>query len=89
MRKIVCVPFFLGIFFLFAIPAMAQKDNQQSLITQEQINQINEIVKPLKERLESQLNEDRTGNYKAYQDEIKKMNGTLLPLLRPLRKINV
>lgn len=68
--------FFTGICFLSAIPGMAQKENGQSLVTQEQIAQINELVKPLKEQIENQLNEDKTGNYKAYQEEIKKMNSS-------------
>jgi hypothetical protein len=33
---------------------------------------INELVKPVKEQIENMLNKDETGNYKAYQEEIKK-----------------
>jgi hypothetical protein len=62
--------------FLAATPAMAQKESQQSPVTQEQVAQINELVKPLKEQIENMLNKDETGNYKAYQEEIKKMNAS-------------
>ena len=62
--------------FLTAVPAMAQKENQASLVTQEQINRINELVKPLKEQIENMLNKDETGNYKGYQEEIRKMNAS-------------
>src|SRR5438445_12763071 len=61
----------LSVFIIF--PVMAQ-DNNQSVITKDQINKINELVKPLRDQLEKQLNGDET--YKAYTEDIKKLNST-------------
>ncbi len=60
--------------FFVILPVVAQKEKNQSLVTQQQINTINELVKPVKEQIEKYLNEDNTGNYKAYQQDIKMMN---------------
>lgn len=60
---------------LFVIlPVSAQKEKNQSLVTQAQINSVNDLVKPVKEQIEKYLNEDKTGTYKAYQQDIKRMN---------------
>ncbi len=67
---------FVVICFFTGFPAMAQKENQQSLVTQDQIARINELVKPLKEQIEDMLKKDETANYKAYQEEIKRMNAS-------------
>ena len=59
--------------FLSTIPVIAQKENSQFLLTKEQITQINEVVKPVKEQIEGMLNKDATGTYKAYQEEVRKL----------------
>lgn len=60
-----------GLSFFFISPIWAQKENEQSLITQDQIRQINEIVKPLKEKLDKQFNKDAT--YAAYLEDVRKI----------------
>ena len=69
--RLICITC-LSLFIV--LPVMAQKERNQSVVTPDQINKINELVKPVKEQIEKQLNEDKTGNYKAYQEDIKKMN---------------
>lgn len=59
----------LSVFIIF--PVMAQ-DNNQPAITKDQISKINELVKPLRDQLEKQLNGDET--YKAYTEDIKMLN---------------
>jgi hypothetical protein len=54
------------------LPVMTQKE--MPIVTQEQISEINELVKPLKDRINKQLSEDRTGNYKAYLKDLKNMS---------------
>jgi hypothetical protein len=66
--------FITGLSAFVIRPAIAQKERNQSIVTQDQINTINELVKPVKEQIEKQLNEDKTGNYKAYQEDVRKMN---------------
>ena len=61
----------LSVFIIF--PVMAQENNQ-SPITQDQINKINELVKPLRDQLEKQLNGDET--YQTYLGDIEKLNST-------------
>jgi len=64
--------FITGLAILMMYPVRAQKGIQG--ITQDQLRQINEIVKPLKDLIDKQLNEDKTGNYKAYLEDLKKLN---------------
>ena len=61
-----------GMTVFFISPVMAQRERSQSLITQDQINKITEIVKPLKDQLEKQLNADE--RYKAYVEDVKALN---------------
>jgi hypothetical protein len=58
--------------FVFINAAIAQRENRESLITQDQINKITELVKPLQEQLEKQLSSDET--YKAYVEDITALN---------------
>ena len=60
--------------FVFLNPAIAQREKGESLITQDQINKIAELVKPIKEQLEKQLSEDET--YQAYVKDITELNST-------------
>ncbi|MFI5133088.1 MAG: hypothetical protein ACHQEB_02075 [Chitinophagales bacterium] len=59
--------------FLF-FPVMAQKEKGGEIITQDEIRQITEIVKPLRDQLEKQL----TGNatYNAYVEDLKKIHAS-------------
>ena len=65
-----------GILILFFFPAIAQKEYKPTLVSQDQINKITELLKPVKEQLEKRLNEDKTGNYKSYQESIRKLNAS-------------
>ena len=63
--------------FLIISPVMGQRkrgerDAGESLITQDQINKIAELVRPIKEQLEKQLSNDE--NYKAYVNDINELN---------------
>lgn len=58
--------------FVFLNPAMAQREKGESFITQDQVNKITELVKPIKDQLEKQLSEDET--YKAYVEDITALN---------------
>lgn len=69
--KLICIT---CLSFIFILPVVAQKEKNQTVVTQQQISTINELVKPVKEQIEKLLNEDNTGNYKAYQEDVKKMN---------------
>ena len=62
---------------LIISPAMGQRkrgerEGGESLITQDQINKIAELVRPIKEQLEKQLSNDET--YKAYENDIRELN---------------
>lgn len=61
-----------GFTLLLMLPAIAQKE--MPAITQDQINKITELVKPLKDQLDKQLNADETGTYKAYLEDIQRLN---------------
>jgi hypothetical protein len=54
---------------------LVTKEKNQSPVTQEMINKVNEIVKPVKEQVDKRLNEDKTGAYRSYLEEVKRMNG--------------
>lgn len=60
-----------GLSVFFISPVTAQKEKGQSLITQDQIRQINEIVKPLRDQFDKQLSQDET--YAAYLDDVRKI----------------
>lgn len=60
--------------FVFINPVIAQREKSESLITQDQVNKIAELVKPIKDQLEKQLSEDET--YKAYVQDITELNET-------------
>ena len=60
--------------FLFIGSAIAQRERGEFLISQDQVNKITELVKPIKEQLEKQLSEDET--YKAYVEDITALNET-------------
>ena len=63
----------LSIFFIF--PVMGQREKREiSLLDKDQIRRITDIVKPVKEQIEKQLNEDET--YKAYVQDITELNAT-------------
>ena len=59
---------------LIVLPAIAQDEKISTLITDDQINKITEIVKPLKDQFNKQLGEDRSGTYQAYLEDVKKLN---------------
>jgi len=63
---------FTGLFFFLLFSANAQREKGESLITQEQVRKITDIVKPLTDQFEQQLNKDET--YKAYVEDIKELN---------------
>ena len=61
----------LSIFFIF--PVMAQREKREiSLLDKDQISRIEDIVKPVKEQIEKQINEDET--YQAYVKDIEELN---------------
>ena len=60
--------------FVFINPAMAQRERGESLLTQDQVNKITELVKPIREQLEKQLSRDET--YQAYIKDITELNET-------------
>ncbi len=60
--------------FLFIGSAVAQRERGEFLISQDQVNKITDLVKPIKEQLEKQLSEDET--YKAYVEDITALNET-------------
>jgi len=60
-----------GLSFFILSPVAAQKEKEQPLITQDQINKINEIVKPLKIQFDKQIKQDKT--YTAYLDDVRKI----------------
>ncbi len=63
----------LSIFFIF--PVMAQREKREiSLLDKDQIRRIEDIVKPVKEQIEKQINEDET--YQAYLQDIEVLNST-------------
>ena len=57
---------------LFIGSAIAQRERGEYLITQDQVNKITDLVKPIQEQLEKQLSEDET--YKAYVEDITALN---------------
>jgi hypothetical protein len=63
----------LGFCLLTLAPAYAQKVKDPGILSQDQLNKITELVKPVREQIEKQLNEDRSGNYKAYREDLKKL----------------
>lgn len=69
--------FFIVIALFAYLNSPAQKKVQQgesqSLITQEQFNKIQEIVQPVKDKVETLLNKDKSGMYQAYLKDIKKL----------------
>ena len=69
-----------GLALLMILSIKAQKDRGVLVIpriTQSQIDQITEIVKPVKDQVENLLKADKTGTYKAYLEEIKNWNASL------------
>lgn len=60
--------------FIFINPAIAQREKGEFLITQDQVNKIAELVKPINEQMEKQLSRDET--YKAYVEDITALNAT-------------
>ncbi len=64
----------LSVFFILPAVAQREKTQSQSLITQEQIRKITELVKPLKDQLAKRLNEDEM--YKAYIEDVRMLNAT-------------
>lgn len=67
-----CVITLLAVIFMNT--AFAQREKKESLITQDQINKIAELVRPLHDQLEKRLSSDET--YKAYVEEITILNST-------------
>jgi len=57
---------------LHLLHANAQKN--VALVTQEMINEVNNIVKPLKEQAVKLLQADATGTFKAYQRDVAALN---------------
>lgn len=59
-----------GLSVLFIFPVMAQRQKKEiSLLTQDQVKKITDIVKPLKEQFEKQLSGD--DRYSAYVEDLK------------------
>lgn len=58
----------------FKSPGNSSERKGQSLITQDQIRKITELVKPLKDQLAKRLNEDEM--YKAYIEDVRVLNAT-------------
>lgn len=54
--------------------ATAQREQRESFITQDHVNKIAELVRPLQDLLEKRLSNDET--YKAYVEEITSLNST-------------
>ena len=87
--------YFMTLSLLFIQNATAQKNVQksesQSLITQEQFNKIQEIVQPVKDKVETLLNKDKSGMYQAYLEDIKKLkentkNAARVAILNNIKK---
>lgn len=57
---------------IFMSTAIAQRERKESLITQDQINKITELVSPLHDQLEKELSNNET--YKAYVEEVTRLN---------------
>jgi hypothetical protein len=70
LRKVLAT----GFAILLMLPAMAQREKGESLITREQISKITELVKPLIAQLDKQLRDDET--YKAYVRDITELNNS-------------
>ena len=68
--------------FFMLLPATAQKNNKYEKtthlhITQEQIDKVNELLKPVKEKIESLLSKDESGTYQRYQEDIKTLQSNI------------
>src|SRR5436190_9407697 len=63
-----------GFSILMILPVIAQREKGGGIITQDQVRQITELVKPLRDQLEKQL----SGNpmYNAYVDDLKKLQAS-------------
>jgi len=66
--------FITGLALLFMFPAMAQREKGGGVITQDEVRQITEIVKPIRDQLEKQL----TGNatYNNYIEDLKRIHAS-------------
>ncbi len=68
--------------FFMLSPATAQKNKKyekttQLHITQEQINKVNELLKPVKEKIQGLLSKDESGTYQQYQADIKTLQSNI------------
>jgi hypothetical protein len=54
----------------YVLQVSAQEKTNPTQITKEQINKINEIVKPVKEMVDQLLAKDQTGTYEKYRKEV-------------------
>ena len=61
-------------YLLIAQLSIAQKEKNESIVSQSIISKIVELVKPLQDQFSKQLNSDETGNFKMYQSDVAKMN---------------
>lgn len=54
----------------YVLQVAAQEKINPNQVTKEQINKLNEIVKPVKETIDKLLAEDQTGTYEQYKKEV-------------------
>lgn len=54
----------------YVLQVSAQEKTGLNQVTKEQINKLNEIVKPVKETIDKLLTEDQTGTYEQYKKEV-------------------
>ncbi len=54
----------------YVLQVSAQEKTDLNQVTKEQLNELNEIVKPVKETIDKLLAEDQTGTYEQYRKEV-------------------
>jgi hypothetical protein len=67
----------LSLCLLTLFPVYAQKVKDPGILSQDQLNKITELIKPVRDQIEKQLNDDRSGNYKAYREDLKKLAASI------------
>ncbi|HSU29537.1 MAG TPA: hypothetical protein VLJ68_14215 [Chitinophagaceae bacterium] len=66
--------FTTGLALFMMLPAMSQREKGGGIITQDQVRQITDIVKPIKDQLERQISGD--SRYLAYVDDVKRVEAS-------------
>ncbi|MFC0774878.1 hypothetical protein [Terrimonas alba] len=54
----------------YVLQVSAQEKTDLNRVTKEQLNQLNEVVKPVKETIDKLLAEDQTGTYEQYRKDV-------------------